>query len=501
MRPWTAAAFLAAVSIAWPLGAAGQPATDWGAVLTADAQALHDTFQASHPGAVDAENPAFRTALADGLARAKARAPAVNSYAGYRWAMREYVAGFDDGHVNVGETDKAPAIPLAWPGFLTRDQGGRQVVALRGDAGALPAIGAELVSCDGEPAARLLETNVGRYRGRWNLESQREAHAWRLFLDVGNPFVRRPAQCVFREGGREQVHALSWTPLSQKEFEAKAGAVSGVFRTGIEVRPFGDRGLWISAGTFTGADGEDGRKLEALVGRLTKDRAALAGARVVVLDVRGNGGGSSRWGRRIAEAIWGESNAEAAAPRSAGVDWRASDANIAELEAMKAGSAGGMVMRVWADNAISGMRRARAAGQSLWRETAPLGGLFGGRSREAGRIDPAKFVTRAPVYVLTDASCASACLDALDVWLKLGAIHVGRETSADSLYMEVRSQVLPSGFARLSVPMKVYRGRPRGLNEPYRPVHRIQAEMSDTPALEAQVLALAASRARTAQAR
>jgi hypothetical protein len=220
-----------------------------------------------------------------------------------------------------------------------------------------------------------------------------------------------------------------------------------------------------------------------------------------VLDVRGNGGGSSRWGRRIAEAIWGESNAEAATPRSAGVDWRASEANIAELEAMKAGSAGGMVMRVWADNAISGMRRARAAGQPLWRETAPLGGLFGGRSRKAGRIDPAKFATRAPVYVLTDASCASACLDALDVWLKLGAIHVGRETSADSLYMEVRDQVLPSGLARLSVPMKVYRGRPRGLNEPYRPAHRIEAEMSDTPALEAEVLALAASRGRAAQAR
>jgi hypothetical protein len=39
--------------------------------------------------------------------------------------------------------------------------------------------------------------------------------------------------------------------------------------------------------------------------------------------------------------------------------------------------------------------------------------------------------------------------------------------------------------------MKVYRGRPRGSNQPYRPAHRIDAAMSDTPAVEAAILRLA----------
>jgi hypothetical protein len=140
------------------------------------------------------------------------------------------------------------------------------------------------------------------------------------------------------------------------------------------------------------------------------------------------------------------------------------------------------------------MRRAQAAGQPLWRETSPLGGLLGGKDKARPRIDPAKANTRATVYVLTDATCASACLDAMDVWKALGAIHVGRETSADSLYMETRAQPLPSGYGQLSVPMKVYRGRPRGANQPYRPVHRIDAPMSDTPAVEAAILRLAQAR-------
>jgi hypothetical protein len=483
---------LAAGAVLFATAAAAQPAVDWKAALLQDAQALHDTFLESHPGAVDAENPGFRAALAAGLARAKQRAAAVDSYGGYRWAMREYVAAFNDGHVSVGETPKAPKIATSWPGFLTREQEGRQIVAVRGDQAGAPPLGARLVSCDGIPADRLLEQNVGAFRGRWNLESQHEANAWRLFVDAQNPFIRRPARCLFDTAGAERAYDLAWSPLSPEQFDAHAKQVAATYRTPVELRPFGQRGMWISAGTFTSdAASEDGRKLEALVTALGKDKARLAAADVIVLDVRGNGGGSSRWGDRIAAAIWGEANAEAAKPSSTGVDWRASSANIAAVEEFKAQAGSGLRMRVWADNAIGGMRRAQAAGQPLWRETSPLGGMFGGKDKPRGKVDPARANTRATVYVLTDASCASACLDALDVWRALGAIHVGRETSADSLYMEIRDHPLPSGFGKLSVPMKVYRGRPRGSNQPYRPAHRIDAAMSDTPAVEAAILRLA----------
>ena len=88
------------------------------------------------------------------------------------------------------------------------------------------------------------------------------------------------------------------------------------------------------------------------------------------------------------------------------------------------------------------------------------------------------------VYVLTDGTCASACLDAVDLWTALGAVPIGQETSADTLYMEVGEAKMPSGLASVGIPMKVYRGRARGSNVPITPRYAFTGDMRDTPALE-----------------
>jgi len=369
-------------------------------------------------------------------------------------------------------------------------------VAAREDLATAPPLGALLLSCDGVPARTLLEQNVGRFRGLWELESQRQAHAWRLFLDADNPFIRRPDQCLFQEAGRQRAYRLAWTPLTEEALIKEADKVSSRFRAPIEARRFGQGGLWISAGSFT-SDGasEPGRELEALAKRLETRAGEIASADLIVLDVRGNTGGSSAWGRRIAAAIWGPGNAAAALPQSAGVDWRASAGNIAGLRTLREQPGSGFRLRMWADHIIRGMESARRDSRPFWRETPILGGLVGGGSKGPERVDPSAFVAKGHVYVLTDGACVSACLDALDVWKALGAVQVGRETSADSMYMEIRSQVLPSGLTKTSVPMKVYRGRPRAGNQPYRPVHELSADTRDTPALEAEILTLARSKA------
>ena len=72
----------------------------------------------------------------------------------------------------------------------------------------------------------------------------------------------------------------------------------------------------------------------------------------------------------------------------------------------------------------------------------------------------------------------------------MGAVQVGQVTSADTVYMEIRRQPLPSGLMDAAIPMKVYRDRPRGNNEPYRPDFPWTGDMTDTAALEAWILAL-----------
>jgi hypothetical protein len=59
--------------------------------------------------------------------------------------------------------------------------------------------------------------------------------------------------------------------------------------------------------------------------------------------------------------------------------------------------------------------------------------------------------------------------------------------------MEVRQLRLPSGIAGVSLPMKVYRGRPRGSNEPVTPVHRFDADIADTAELERWIMTLVAT--------
>ena len=124
-----------------------------------------------------------------------------------------------------------------------------------------------------------------------------------------------------------------------------------------------------------------------------------------------------------------------------------------------------------------------AAGRPLWRQ-----GEGTDDAPAAGPAAAPQFAGRA--YVLTDAACASACLDAVDLWKALGAVQVGGETSADTLYMEIREQPLPSEMAVLRLPMKVYRGRPRGLNEPHRPEHLWSGNMADTAGIEAWIAGL-----------
>ena len=106
------AAFVCAALLAGPAAA---QAPDWAAALREDAQGLHDVYLDSHPGPVDPREPVFRVALEAGLKAALARAGQTTTYGGDRAAMNEYVAAFQDGHVQIGATETAPPLPTAGP--------------------------------------------------------------------------------------------------------------------------------------------------------------------------------------------------------------------------------------------------------------------------------------------------------------------------------------------------------------------------------------------------
>ncbi|WP_292051185.1 MULTISPECIES: S41 family peptidase [unclassified Brevundimonas] len=460
------------------------PSRDWAQTLRDDARAIHATLVDSHPGVHDTLNPEFRPLLDQGLARALERADTTRDIGGWWWGLREFIATFNDGHVGIflkSDYDFSPS----WPGFLTRFTAEDQIVAARdGTDDALPPVGAKLLDCDGTDAARLAQTNIAPFRGRWFLNAMRVRVGDVLFVDNQNPWIKRPEVCRFETGGQARTYNLRW-----REGGTALRAAQDTLRPKqdtIGVEALADGGFWISTPTFDGnPEGPKYPLLRGVIETMNARQSDLRNAPYIVFDLRGNTGGSSNWSRQMAQALWGDEWISVHKPKpSEGVDWRVSEANynaMAEFgEQLRATGANPEVLR-YIDIMTAGMKKAMEANQIFWRED-----LGQTEAPEAAVSDP-ELVVKARVFALTDAQCASACLDALDTWKAAGAIQIGRETSADTVYMDVRVAELPSGLAQMAVPMKVYRGRSRGNNEPHMPTHVLPVETLSESDLRAVV--------------
>jgi len=461
---------------------------DWAETLRADARAMHDNIAANHPGPVNDLDPDFGRRNDAALAKAIERADKVRDLPGYFYALKGYAAAFDDGHLGVWLADTAPALPAEWPGFLTGFDGDRQVVKTRADDAPVP-LDAALDGCDGRAATTLAADNVGAFEGRWFLASSRMLRGGYLFVDRRNPFVARPAKCRFIVDGTARDVTLAWRPITRNELRERVRASGRSTADPIAARTLADDTRWFTLSDFDGApDSAAAKALTPMIAAMRSDRAAIAAAPRIIFDLRGNGGGSSDWPAQIAEIIWGKQRVEALAGSSA-VDWRASADNVKTLsdyrEEFRGAEGTSAEMLGWIDATVNGVAGAQARGEQLWRFADPA------PTRTPGE-PPAP--PAGPVYFITDGACASACLDAADLWKALGAIQVGQETSADTLYIDVRVDPLPSGLAKVAVPMKVYRGRERGSNEPLRPVHVFAGDMRDTGALARWIAALPENR-------
>ncbi|MFC7380530.1 peptidase S41 [Brevundimonas sp. GCM10030266] len=467
---------------------------DWSVTLARDAKAVHDIIAENHPGMHDTLNPGFRAKVDNGLAVALHRAETTTDAGGWWWALRSYVASFDDGHMQVGMTDGSYGFPARWPGFLTIYRGADQVVADRlTDDPSTPPLGARLIDCDGVAADRLAETRIGEFRGRWFLESQRAQLGDWLFLNGSNPWIAEMGECRFERNGQTRSYALNWRSIETADLSARRRRLSPRASSEFGLKTMDDGGLWLSMPSFDSEPGSDAYvALTNLLAEAQTKQDVLRKAPWVVLDLRGNGGGSSHWSDHLATLLWGSDwRRTHDLPSSDAVDWRASDDNIAEIvsfiDQLKAGG-GDADLITWGDKAITGMRAAKAAGQDYWREDdgAPTATPEAPAHTAPAPVNP----MQGRVFVLTDSGCGSACLDAVDIWKAAGAVQIGRETAADTVYMEVRNAALPSGLAGIGVPMKVYRGRARGNNEPQRPAHEFDGAMNDTAALQAWIQTL-----------
>ncbi|WP_338766505.1 S41 family peptidase [Massilia sp. METH4] len=466
MRRLIAATALAATCAAATAQVPPATPAGWQAAATRDIVAAYDITLANHAGVLDPHNPGFSASLKAARDHGLALAARVTDAHGYVAAVQGFTARIQDGHAGMRfKMDGSALAPHRWPGFVAAWRGDLYVHSAEEGAARQ---GERIVSCDGKSARQLMLENVFAFQGRPAEAGQWWSLAPWLFLDAHNPFVARPASCVFELAGQRIERKLDWRPMTaQARAWQENNLAPDTLPVGLtEPRP---RLFWMAMPTFHPSDAERAT-YHAVYKQVETERARFLAADAVVIDLRNNGGGNSVWSGNFAAALWGGDRVmRRAQARSANerVWYRATPDNIAHFRMIADTFAAKKETAIagWAAQREEGMRAALAAGKPYYidNEDAPPPVPDPAADRPG---DPPAF-TR-PVYVIVPGNCASACLDAVDVFkLFPNTKLIGAPSSADSTYMEVRSHDLPGGLARVIVPVKLYVNRPRGNGQFY----------------------------------
>ncbi|MEZ5970574.1 MAG: S41 family peptidase [Hyphomonadaceae bacterium] len=455
-------------------------AASWRDITRADVEAAYQLLTEDHPALSRTINDMdFRERLEAGRVLALQRAEQVRTIEGYFATMAGFANVAGDKHI----WWRSPylASTTQWAGLIITRRGDSYVVfSHQGAEEGASLEGATLLSCDGVSANDFAEQKLGGFSAVWSIEAQRIQRAPTLLIDGGNPFVLRPTQCEFMRGPRRILHTLQWREIQRTELSSLVRPALNRGAAGYGVRPF-DGGMWIA---LQGLDDE----ATAVVAQVREQQAQLRAAPVVVLDMRGNGGGNSDYGAQIARVLFGEARFNQVY-RGGGEDcsttWRVSPRN---LETMRS-----YVTRFAVSNPdfARGMRelvrraeRAQASGEEF------TGRVACGGDRAAPDRAPTQ-VASGRIVLLTDNTCFSSCLIVTDMFRRLGALHVGQATDAATHYMEVREERLPSGLSYFSTLQAFSPSSPAQMG-PYEPEIRYDADISNTPELEAWVAQVAA---------
>ena len=461
---------------------------DWPTVFRNDLATIRQTIYADHPGPKDQLNPGFSRWLEAGFRQQLALADGVDSAEAYTYALQKYVAGFRDGHLNI-RFDIERRAPR-WPGFFATWRDGAVVAHSVDEALAdeLPA-GSTLLGCDGQSPETILSRRVFDYRYDPEVPGLWVPAAANAFIDLGNPFVPIPYVCTFRRDSKEVTLELEWREFSLQEKRREYDAARGMLQPEAGLHSPEDGVQWLKAPTF----GPNADQVATYNEAFRQLRDARQSASLVVFDLRGNTGGSSMWASEFVEALWDELP-ESADDENSFVEWRVSEGNIAHwatLPQLVRDQFGDDHPAVtWAEHVLDNLERTNARGEELWRET-PVDDDTTQRAEAIGSSASGAPAFKGTVVLLTDTTCASACLDAMSLLSPLpGVIHAGSVTAADTQYMEARTIALPSGLATLVIPIKVYRGRVRPDGGYYTPRFRFDGLHWTDEALENWLLSL-----------
>ncbi len=451
----------------------------WRAATRADVEAAYTLIKENHPGALpEIGDTAFRAALETAHAAALTRAADVTSFEGYTATLAAFGVALGDKHI--GSRPLYNSTRVEWSGLVTAKRADHWIVVDEEATPTAPSVkGAQLISCDGRAAEDLARASLGVFKVDWSVGAQQiQAAPW-LLVDEHNPFIARPKTCLFDKAGQQLSVTLAWRPAARATLTRRIIAAIGAGSAGFGVRAVGD-GWWIALQSLTDP-------AAPVVADVVAKADTLRKAKFVVLDMRGNGGGSSTFGDQIARALLGDdyvSRALGPVNSDCGDVWRVSEGNIRQLEYYVdtlASTRGAEFKREMAEQ-LARAKKAQAAGR-------PLSGSVSCHAKAARSSARPRSKFDGRLILITDNVCFSSCLEVTQEFRTLGALHVGQTTDANTHYTENRDEALPSGLSRFTTQQAISPAAPLRYG-PFVPAVAYDGDIADTASLERWVVAL-----------
>ncbi|MBI2353175.1 hypothetical protein HYV11_02985 [Candidatus Dependentiae bacterium] len=232
----------------------------------------------------------------------------------------------------------------------------------------------------------------------------------------------------------------------------------------ISVELFSNKDLIVHLPTFMLNEKQE-KQFKTVIDEISK----LDDLRNIVFDLRYNSGGNSELGTQILKAVFGKDYVEQQLYelyQNQTVWWRASKGNSNYLYELV--SYFSKNKELYKDVLSRLAEIAKGVSQSL-KDNKIF--FIEKESNYKKSLQKISCPIRAKIIVVIDKTNVSAALDFITE-LKALSKHItfiGHKTDADTIYMEVRTILLPSKYGTLQFPIKMYHNRPRKNNQNYSP--------------------------------
>lgn len=461
----------------------------WREIAIDDLTSIRRILQTQTPCAINNNDRAFNSWLENGYLDAKKMTEHVSSYIDYLNVLKFYVSGFHDEHIYLKKSSFLNDGPAwLWPGFVINYKK-NDFIVVNSQEDIIPS-GSKIIECNNKTMKLWMLEDVFPFSENGSnpcLEADWVARTPYTFINEGNIFRKHPKECVFEYHGKRRKCKLKWETFPE-DFDFSRLAYT--YKPEFEINELSDKkSVWIAIPSFDNSKKyiDAVKHLQNMLDELTRFRKY----QTIIFDLRGNTGGNSEWGVKILEKIYGENyimSVLESEPMDSSVQWRVSKDNLTYLR-----------------NRLSMLNDTVGSDSSTFKDVLNVGNLMEDVIRNnqkkalikevAADRNKKNVINHKPLWngkliAVIDGRCASACLDFLDLIKEIpGSSLIGEQTHADSIYVDIRFEELPSRLISIGFPIKMILNRFRKTNEPHMPQYKVE-NINDTESLKKQILAI-----------